>query len=66
MDSPVTRDSSSADLDDDAVDRDFLARPHPQAIADGELADLDFVVGPVFANASRSFRRQLQQRLDRA
>ena len=55
-----------AALEDDAVHRHFFSRPDAQSVADLEAVDLNLVVGAVVADATRGFRRQFEQRLDRA
>ncbi len=50
-----------AALENDAVHRHLLARPHPQTIADLQAVDLDLMVGTVLADAAGGFRRQLRE-----
>ena len=53
-------------FDDLAVDRDFFARPHAQAIADRDAVEVDVLVASVGANPARGLGREVQERADRA
>ena len=53
-------------FDDLAVDRDFFARPHAQAIADRDAVEVDVLVASVRANPARGLGREVQKRADRA
>ena len=53
-------------LEDDAVDRDPLAGPHAEPIADRDLIERHVLLAPVVAKDSRRLRREPQQRPDRA
>ena len=66
--SPVIIDSSTAlvPLEDDAIDRDLLAGPHAQPIADRDLVERHVLFPPVVAKDPRRLRREPQQRPDRA
>ena len=66
MDSPVTIDSSIAAFafHNDAIDRHFLARSHPQLIAGLHLVEWNVFFSAVISNYSGGFRSQPQQRLD--
>ena len=55
-----------AAFENDAVDRHLFSGPDAQFVADLQAVDLDFMVGAVVADAARGFRRQFEQRLDRA
>lgn len=48
-------------LDDDAVDRDLLARPHPQAVADLHGVELDFLLGAVGHDPAGGLGREVEQ-----
>jgi hypothetical protein len=50
-------------LGDKAVDRNFLAGPHTQAITDRDRIDRDILV-TVLGDTPRGFRRQTKQRAD--
>ena len=68
IDSPVTMDSSielrpSNQL---AVDRHLLARADAQAIADRDRFEADLFVRAVGADATGGFRREIEQRPNRA
>ena len=68
IDSPVTIDSSSDERPStsDAVDRDLLAGPHPQPVADRDGVERDFLVAAVGFDAARGLRREIEQRADGA
>jgi hypothetical protein len=55
-----------AALDDLAVDRHFLAGPHPQIVADRDLAERHFLVAAVGVDAARRLGREREQRFDGA
>ena len=55
-----------AAFEDDAVDWHLFARPDAQMIANCKRIDFHLVIGAVIADPTRGFRRELQQRLDRA
>ena len=65
--SPVSIDSSTerAALDDHAVDRHLLARPHAQEVAALDLVERDVLVVPSGLDAVRRLRREVEQRADR-
>ena len=65
--SPVSIDSSTraAALDDDAVDRHLLARPHAQQVADVHMRQRHILLAAVVGDAARGLGRQAEQRLDR-
>ena len=49
-----------ATIDNDCIDRNLLARPHPQSITDNNLIERDFFFIAI-SNPARGFRRQIQQ-----
>ena len=53
-------------LDDLAVHRDLLARPHAQGVADLHLLEGNLFVGAFRMNDSRGLWRKIEQRADRA
>lgn len=53
-------------FDQAAIDRDFLARPHAQAVAHGNVFDGDLLVRSVQPDAQGLFWRQVQQGSDGA
>ena len=63
MGSPVTIDSSTARraVEDDAVDRDALAGPDAQPIADVHVLERDVVLGAVWLDLPRRLRRKTEQ-----
>jgi DNA-binding FrmR family transcriptional regulator len=50
----------------DAVDRDFFARAHAQMVVDHDHIERHLFVAAVRAHAPRRFRREIEQRPDRA
>ena len=53
-------------LDDFTVQRDLLAGPHPQPIADRDRFKANFLVGAFGVDASHGLRRKVEQGPDRA
>ena len=68
IDSPVIIDSSTAPRPSSkcAVDRHLLAWPDAQAVAEVDRVERHLLVGAVGADPARSFRREIEQRADRA
>ena len=68
IDSPVTIDSSTAlrPSSDLSIDRDLLARPHAQPVADHDAFEPDVRFSAVGADPARRLRREIEQRADRA
>ena len=66
--SPVTIDSSTARraFDDDAVDRNALAGPDAEAIADLHVLERNVVLGAICLDPPGRLRRQAEQAADRA
>src|SRR5262249_44669082 len=56
----------AAPLDDLAVQWNFLARPHPQAIAELDRVESNLLVAAVVANQPRSLRREVEKGANRA
>ena len=56
----------AAALDDGSIDRDLLARPYAQPVADGDVAQGDLVLGAVGADGAGGLRREVEQRADGA
>ena len=50
----------------DAVDRDLVARPDPQPVADLHVLERHLLVRAIVAHAARGLRGEPEQRLDRA
>ena len=54
-----------AAIENRAVDRHFLARPHAQAVANEDRVEAHFLVAAVVADTPRGLWREVEQRLDR-
>ncbi len=50
----------------DAIDRNFLARPHAQSITGDDAIERDILLAAVGPDDARGLRRQSEQRFDRA
>ena len=48
-------------VEDFAIDRYFLAGPHPQTVADGDLVERHLLVAIVILEPARSLGRKLEQ-----
>ena len=57
---------AGAALGHHTIDRHRLARPHPQQIANSDDVDRDVLLPAVIADATRSFRREIEQGPQRA
>ncbi len=54
-----------APLKNRAIDRHFFARPHAQAVANGDRIERHFLVGVIAAKTPRGLWREAKERLDR-
>ena len=53
-------------VDDDAVDRDFFAGTHPQAVSDGDVGKRNFNLAAIVGDPTRRLGREIEQGADGA